>query len=324
VGPFFGRRMAAGEGPIHLASVNEDGAAMSLADVTALIDDLYAREQLLLSSGLNSFTPLLRVIEDFSESPEELKEYRDFTIANNKSFIVKDPEFLAHWNRLKREAQDEHEATGKIWELELLNLRKRWRRREWEAGALETYRMLKPYKEERARLWAIEVERYATELPAEFEAKSKSRMGLYKAVMQQEQERTGVLLDRELSSTRAPIYSMAVGHDWKVCFRLDHVLLAKQFDGVMTDETTGERIRIGLQFDLWMQIWQRAEDGGEFRKIAPLSFQWLFPIGPTLFGPASYSKFTSLRELEALIRIHIQMFLFIREGLERTLLAGSA
>ena len=297
---------------------------MSLAHLAALVDDLYAREQLLLSSGLNSFTPLLRVIEDFSESQEELKEYRDFTIANNKSFIVKDPEFLAHWNGLKREAQERHKATGNIWELELVTLKKRWRRRQLETDESEIYKMLRPYKEERARLWAIEVGRYAGALSEEFEAKSKSRMALYKAVMEQQQDKTGLLLDRELSSTRAPIYSMAVGHEWKACFRLDQVLLAKPFGGVMTNETTGEKIRIGVQFDLWMQIWQRINDGSEFKKVAPLSFQWLFPIGPTLFGPASYSEFTSLRELEALIRIHLQMFLLIRQDLERALLAGSA
>jgi len=312
-----------GEGLIHLVGANED-SALTLTRVAALVDDFYAREHVLLSCGLNSFTPLLRVIEDFSESPQELKEYRDFTIANARNFITPDPVFRTRRGQLKQEAQERLKATDNIWELELLSLEKRWRRREWEAGALETYRMLKPYKEERARLWAIEVERYATELSKEFEAKSKSRMALYKAVMQQEQERTGLLPDRETSTTRAPVYSMAFGQDWKLCLRLDHVVLAKPYLGPYKDAKTGEVFPGGVQFELSMEIRRRVKNGGEFTRAAPLRFEWLFPIAVGLFGPASYSEFTSLRELEALIRIHIRMFLLIREDFEKALLAGSA
>lgn len=50
---------------------------MGLTRVAALIDDLYARERDLLSCGINSFTPLLRFTEDFSETEEELKEQKE-------------------------------------------------------------------------------------------------------------------------------------------------------------------------------------------------------------------------------------------------------
>lgn len=149
-------------------------------------------------------------------------------------------------------------------------------------------------------------------------------MALYKAVMQQEEEKTSLVLDRETSTTRAPVYAMACGQDWKVCLRLDHVVLAKPYFGPFTDAKTGEIFPGGVQFELSMEIRRQAKNGSGSTRVAPLRFEWLFPIADGLFGPASYSEFTSLRELEALIRIHIQMFLLIREDLERALLARSA
>jgi len=294
-----------------------------LFEVAALAEGLFAREQVLVSNGLNSFTPLLRFTRDFSESTQELNEYRYFVIGAAKRGVARDPDFDAWFTRRRQEAQQRYQVTGDTSELELVSLKKRWWRQR-AMGRRETLQMLRPYREEIASLWKIEVDTHATELSKEFEAKSKSRMAVYRAAMEQERGKTGLNMDRELSSSRAPVYSLPVGNDWKICFRLDHVLLAKPYAGGSVDVQTGEVDPGGIQFDLYLEIRRQAKSGSDSRRIAPISFESLFPIGSGLFGPRAYLLFNSLRELEALTRIYNKMFGLIRPELESTLRAVSA
>src|SRR5262249_39345650 len=159
-----------------------------------------------------------------------------------------------------------------------VSLKKRWWRQK-ALGRRETLQMLRPYREEIAGLWKIEVDTHATDLSKEFESKSKSRIALYKAAMEQERAKTGLNMDRELSSSRAPVYSLPVANDWKICLRLDHVLLAKPYSGGSVDVKASEVDPSGIQFDLYLEIRQEVKNSSGSRKIASISFEWLFPIG---------------------------------------------
>jgi hypothetical protein len=292
---------------------------LRIPEVAALVNGIFAREKVLVCNGLDSFIPLLRFIEDFSESREELDEYRYFEIGVAKRYISNDPDFEAWFDQQRAKADERYEVTGDPSERQIPGLKRRWWKEQAKGNA---FAILQPYKQERMRLWDIEVTGHSTQLSSDFEAQGKSRVALFRAVMEQEQHRTGLGLDRKLSSTRSPAYSLAVGKEWKIAMRLDHVALAKPYGGPTTDVRTGQVFPGGVQFSLHMDVCLLDRQGGGYTSVAPVRFDSLFPIGSGLFGPASYAQFSSLHQLEALVRIHAKMFSLIRPELESALLVS--
>ncbi len=90
------------------------------------------------------------------------------------------------------------------------------------------------------------------------------------------------------------------------------------------DPATGrpER-RVFPSVDVWISIRPLKPREDESGKRAGLEFDWLFPSGRK-DAPAGHGPFASLRELEAILRIYIEMFRLIEPELEAALLKESA
>jgi hypothetical protein len=69
----------------------------------------------------------------------------------------------------------------------------------------------------------------------------------------------------------------------------------------------------------WRRIGRSIQSG----KRAALMFDWVFPTGHE-GCVGGYGAFTSLRELEAILRIYIEMFRLIEPELEAALVKESA
>lgn len=292
------------------------GRRISLPALAALAHDMYGRESQLVAKGLTSFVPGLRFLESLSDSAEDLEEYRRIHILSSMDHIGGNSEFMAWLAKARREAAERYQRTQLHEDSQLTALDRKIFR--LQAQDRESFRrMLRPIKEETQRRWRDEVVRFSSELSDSMERDSKSRMALYRAVMGQADARTGLGLNKRLSTSRQPLYCKPIASKWKVCFEIDQVKLAKPDIGPSTDLVTGEVIDIGIEFELWLSVHPFNFDEGAVDTCGTLSFDNLFPIRNRFSAP--YASFKSFRELEALIRIHVEMFLLIEPDLEKAL-----
>jgi hypothetical protein len=180
----------------------------------------------------------------------------------------------------------------------------------------------KRYRQERLQLWAAEVARFSTNLSMHEEWQSKPRVALCKAIMKQEEDRAGLVFDKMLSTQASPGFSKQVGNGWKIAIKIDGVPLKKPIEPPGFVEETGEIIASSATFESWIEI-RAVANRGPTTIRASCRPEFFFPIAERVLPPPHYRSFGSLRQLEALIRIHVEMFLLIQDELTEALLNES-
>jgi hypothetical protein len=263
-----------------------------LSPVTALVDARYQREEALKQAGLKSFTPALRFQEDFAETEDELREYRQFTLRSHKNHIVKDEAFGEELVRLRDEAARHYEETGNLWDNQFTVFRQHLQKmRVTNGDGLRA--MMQPYKQETEQLW-------------------REEMGAGLKTL-------GFEPDREASTTRELAYAKPLPGPHKLCFLLDLVNLRQPVGYPARDERTGEIFPPpGPEFEVWLELRETSQTKGS-RRMTGIMFESLFPIREFPLGTTCYQCFYDLRELEALINIHLAMYRLIQADLEGAL-----
>lgn len=278
---------------------------------------MYDREKLLISRGLSSFTPALRLVEELTRDAKELEEYKQFKIASAKKFLTHDNDFRTWFHNASEAAERRYRETGNLWEDELTSFERRLMKMVIEDSP-ELKKLQKRYRQERLQLWAEEVEKFSTGLSASEEWRSKPRVALCGAIMRQEEVRTGLILDKTMSTQASPAFSKQVGNAWKVAMKIDGVPLKQPIGPPGYVEETGEITVPSATFESWIEIRPLVSKRQVLRAACRLEF--LFPIAERTLPPQHYRSFGSLRQLEALVRIHIEMFLLIQGELTQALL----
>jgi hypothetical protein len=292
-----------------------------LSPVTALVDARYQREEALKQAGLKSFTPALRFQEDFAETEDELREYRQFTLRSHKNHIVKDEAFGEELVRLRDEAARHYEETGNLWDNQFTVFRQHLQKmRVTNGDGLRA--MMQPYKQETEQLWREEVATFSQGYVAGLLAQGKrepSRTALYKKLMGEGLKTLGFEPDREASTTRELAYAKPLPGPHKLCFLLDLVNLRQPVGYPARDERTGEIFPPpGPEFEVWLELRETSQTKGS-RRMTGIMFESLFPIREFPLGTTCYQCFYDLRELEALINIHLAMYRLIQADLEGAL-----
>ena len=213
--------------------------------------------------------------------------------------------------------------SGNIWEGEIDPFREHYTKMLVQAHS-ELLRMRQPYEEERDELFREEVDRFSTDLCQSEEWAGQKRSVFCKAVFAALEPAAGLWLDRKLSTKVSPVFSKNLAQDWKASLHIDGSHLNSPYGKPSIDPTTGKpERRVFPSVDIWMAVRPlkpREDDSGT---RARLMFGWLFPIGHEgCIG--GYGPFASLRELEAILRIYIEMFRLIEPELEAALVKDSA
>lgn len=292
-----------------------------LSPVTALVDARYQREEALKQAGLKSFTPALRFQEDFCETEDELREYRQFTLRSHKNHIVKDEAFVEELVRLRDQAARHYEETGNLWDNQFTIFEQHLQKmRVTDDDGLRA--MMQPYKQEMERLWREEVPSFGQGYMAGLMAQGKrepSRTALYKKLMGEGLKALGFEPDREASTTRQLAYAKALPGPHKLCFLLDLVNLRQPVGYPARDERTGEIFPPpGPKFEVWLEPRETSDSKGS-RRMAGIRFESLFPIREFPLGTRCYHDFYDLHELEALINVYLTMYRLIQTDLEGAL-----
>ena len=181
-----------------------------------------------------------------------------------------------------------------------------------------------PYEDEREELFREEVDRFSTDLSQSEEWAGQKRSVFCKAVFAALEPAAGLWLDRKLSTKVSPVFSKNLAQGWKASLHIDGSHLNRPYRKPSIDPATGrpER-RVFPSVDVWMGIRPLKPREDESGKRAGLKLDWLFPIRQE--GCAGgYGPFASLRELEAILRIYIEMFRLLEPELEAALLKESA
>jgi hypothetical protein len=298
------------------------GIFLFLKHVAGLLDRCYEREALLHANRIHSFAPALRFAEQFA-SADELAAHRTFKRDRFKSDLWPDPDFDERFLKARDEAEGRQKRSGNIWEGQIDPFREHYMKMLVQARS-ELLRMRQPYEEERDELFRGEVDRFSTDLSQSEEWAGQKRSVFSKAVFATLEPSAGLWLDRKLSTKVSPVFSKNLAQDWKASLHIDGAHLNRPYRKPSIDPATGrpER-RVFPSLDLWMAIRPLKPREDESGKRAGLMFKWLFPIGHEgCIG--GYGPFASLRELEAILRIYIEMFQLIEPELEAALARESA
>jgi hypothetical protein len=298
------------------------GIFLFLKHVADLLDRCYEREALLHANHIHSFAPALRFAEQFA-SADELAAHRTFKRDRFKSDLWPDPDFDEWFLKARDEAERRRMKTGNIWEGEMDPFRERYTKMLVQARS-ELLRMRQPYEEDRDELFREEVDRFSTDLSQSEEWADQKRSAFCKAVFAVLEPAAGLWLDRKLSTKVSPVFSKNLAQDWKASLHIDGAHLNSPYRRPSIDPTSGrpER-RVHPSVDVWLNIRPLKPREDESRKRAGLMFDWLFPIGHEgCIG--GHGPFASLRELEAILRIYIEMFRLIEPELEAALVRESA
>src|SRR5262249_35837737 len=125
-------------------------------------------------------------------------------------------------------------------------------------------------------------------------------------------------LDKKTSTKASPAFSKRVADNWKVSLKIDGVLLKEPIGPPSFSVKTGEIFSSTATLEIFMNFHRCLDSGTPLPGRAFCDFGAFFPLGD-LPMQASYSSFGSLRQLEALVRIHIEMFLLIEPELAEAL-----
>jgi hypothetical protein len=292
---------------------------ISLQYVAELIDLTYARKAVLHGKGLHSFAQALKFAESFAESVEELEEYRRFLMQSAKNHAARDMAFTQWFNTARDEASARQLRTGNIWEGKLTRFEQRfWRLRAQNPKELRF--LQQPYRDERESLWQEEVAAFSTELWQKEKREAPPRTALCIAIIEEYRSSTRLTLDSSLSTQASPVLSTLVADQWKVALHIDRESLKEPFRPRIYAPEIGEWQAHFIYFDPWLSIRPLRKYDDNVERSAAIMFEWLFPIREVALPPVNYRPFGSLREFEAVVRIHMEMFLLIREELEQALL----
>lgn len=283
--------------------------AVALSHVADLIDKRYQREAVLHASHIHSFAPAIRFTEQFATNAEELAEYRAFIVANHKSAIWLDRIFEAAFSKKMEEARARRAASGKAWDGQLTAFQQRLVKLQTLEQA-EYLQMQLPYRLQQADLFLAEVDRFSSIYASPEAWVSKTNTEFCKAVFASQQSDTGLLLDKKLSTKASPVYSKTVAQDWKVSIHIDGKHLNQSFPISTMNVAPGEVSFAWPRVTTYLALRQL----GAPSRPTTFEFDWFFPIRE-LGSPSTYNSCRSHRELEAILRIHIEMFRLLEREL---------
>jgi len=295
---------------------------LSLKHVAGLIDRCYEREPLLHANHVHSFAPALRFTESLARSREELEENRKHHNRVMKLYVWPDESFAAEFARAQEEARKRYLASGNIWDGEVTAFRRRFMQLRFQAPA-EFTKLQEPYRSEQAELFREEVERFSTPLSISEDHRSQKNADFCKVVFESEHLRTGLFLDRKLSTRASPVFSKTVAQDWKVAIHIDGKKLNDPYLHPVKNRTTGETLYPGPSVETYVSIRPLSPSKEQVGRYAHFRFDWIFPIYELGLAP-SYDYFRSHKELEAILRIYIELFCLIEHEVSAALLLESS
>jgi hypothetical protein len=294
------------------------GIFIYLKHVADLLDRCYEREATLHAHRLHSFAPLLRLDEQLAASPEELAEHRAFLRDRYRHYIWPDKEADAAFVIARDGARRRAVESGNVWESQMSALLRR-RMKMMVQKDKQFREMFALHKNARAELFEEEVRGFSTELCVADDWRGQKNTAFCKTVFASQEAVTGLTLDRKLSTKASPTYSKILAQHWKVSIHVDGKHLNGPFGGSSSDPETGEISYHGPWVDASMSIRPVKPSTEELKKSAMFQFEWVFPV------PHYYHFMCrTLRELEAAIRIYIEMFRLIEPELEAALVKENA
>lgn len=295
---------------------------LPLRHVAALIDRCNERESLLHANHIHSFAPALRFTESLAGSRQELEDFRKHRNRVMKLHVWPDESFAAELAQAEEEARKRYLASGDIWDDEVTAFRRRFMQLRFQSPA-EFRRLQEPYRSEQAELIKEEVERFSKPLSVSEDHRSQKNATFYTAVFESEHLRTGLSLDRKLSTRASPVFSKTVAQDWKVAIHVDGQKLNAPYLHPVKNRTTGETLYPGPSVETYVSIRPLSPSREQVGAYAHLRFDWVFPIYELGLAP-SYEYFRSRKELDATLRIYIEMFCLIEHEVSAALLLDSS
>lgn len=185
---------------------------INLPATADLVDRRYDRESVLRESGLKSFVPPLRLMEELSESPDELEEHRRFIIRNKKSELSLDGDFQSLLSKLRQEESERWERTKDQRSIGLTAFARRLRAIEVDNPTLWA-QIGESCRKQAKALFAEEVAAFSSGMSHQFsEREPNARLNLYRQIM--DNNALGFSYDKKQSGKGSPIYSKAICQYW--------------------------------------------------------------------------------------------------------------
>lgn len=285
--------------------------------VNALCEKMFDREKLLTDAGIKSFTPQLRFIENFCQSPEEILEYKQFQIDMAIMSVSKDKKRTDRFRELIEKRKKCAKETGNIWDQRPTAFERRYEQLRYINDA-EEYDLKLSLFSQTKKMWQEEVvqysEGYVDRLAAQL-GRMPSKKSVCKIMLGERLKEFGYKYDKDLSDYSFMTFSKPIAESYKLCWILDSEVVQKKFNLnsiYYKLKSTGELKEIeasGGQFDSFISLRAAASQKDE-RPLLSFGFRDFFPIGNR------YRNFRSPQELEALINIYAKMYSMIQKELE--------
>ena len=282
----------------------------------SLVDELYQRESLLRARGLSSFTPALRFVEDFCDTPEDLEECRSFEILFRKAWISRSKAVSDELGWYYEEADRIFKETDDTCDRGPTKFHRKYRK-EKSIARVNIDTNIKKYRLECESYRKLETRMFSSgkfEEGQDFDIKNRKK--IYKSVMDDRGSELNICRDKDLNTYNKPVYSRQLAGDWRLLFRLENKPLGLRVADTITYSDTGMSWRTGPLLTNWLEVAQVRPGRKDCETELAFSIESFLPIREYPLGIENYSKFYTAAELEAICRIHLVLYALIQEELE--------
>jgi hypothetical protein len=270
-----------------------------------LADDFYQRSEELIILGWDSFEPLLKFKESICNK-EEFEEYKKVQIELSKENIGRDAFDATLIMELRKQGRDAIKASGKPWDSALTTCEKKIRKL-LIANRSDYDLRFNKYSIEQRKLRENEIAKHSKIDYDSLDPKiTNNNLKLYIEIMRQESKNLGFSYDKDVSSSKYPVFTKSFFPPWKIGFKVDSTGLLQERNG---------NSDLVMNFGL---IHENSKGGEPPKGIRELIYSELcfYPVDST------YRSFTHTKELEVLIYAQLAMYSLIQDKFEKLLLEG--
>lgn len=294
-----------------------------------IVDQMYARSSELAARGIHVFELDHTFIAAICREQTEVEEERSHTLLRAKHDLSRETYAAKEIGEMVRRGRQRSAETGNHWDAQPTQYLKRFRRMLFESQD-EVDRLQSEFNARIREAWAQESETHQHGEYRAFEPDSApARRALVEHLFALGCPPLGFAFDAKCSRGGVFAYSKVVDDSWELFMAVDFERLEKPIGG--PSQVLGRNVLtrpLGPDFVMVFGVADRTTKNGlraDNPEVLMLRFEWFLPIRKAPLW-SDYRKFYSLRELEALVNIHLVFYEILSRDFEvavRRGLAGS-